>query len=112
MEHHGYGRVLAIELDGVTDVLRAPDLVLDGTVREVGPASHEGVSEVRSLQDHGAAEHLVHLDSSLGLAHRVDVERPLRVAVAPGGVENGFERNEWHRNQAPLHPAGGAGAFQ
>ena len=59
---------------------------------KVHPAAHEGVGQVRALEDGGRAEGLVHLDDGLGLGHGVDVERALGVVVLLGGLHQGSQR--------------------
>ena len=100
----GNGAVHGVFFHGVGDVHRALFLVLQGAVGEIRPAAHEGVGQVRPLQDRGGAEHLVDFDHCLGLAHGVDVERPLGVIISFGGVQNGFHWDQRHSNFLLIDP--------
>ena len=86
VEGHRDGTGLGVLLHRVGNVQRALLLVLQGALGKVGAAAHEGVGQVRALEDGGGTEHLVNLDHRLGLAHRVDVEGSLGVVVFLGGV--------------------------
>ena len=96
VQGHGDGGVHGVFFHRVGDVQRAFFLVLQSAVGEVGPPAHEGVGQVRALQNGGGAEHLVDFDDRLGLTDGVDVEGALRVVVFLGGVENRFHWNQWH----------------
>ena len=76
--------VLAVLLDSVGNVVGADLLVFQSTVCEIGTAAHEGVGQIRALNDGGGAEHFVDFDDGLGLGHGVDVERALCVVILFG----------------------------
>ena len=88
----GMGLFSRVLLHRLGDVAGPLLLVLQGAVCKVHPAAHEGVGQVGALQDGGGAEGLVHVDDGLGLGHRVDVERPLGVAVFHSRVQQRAQR--------------------
>ena len=89
VENDGDGGVRPVLLHGGGDVPRALLLVLQGALGEVHPAAHEGVGQIRPLEN---GEGLVHLNDGLGLGHGVHVKGPLGVIVLLGGLHQGPQR--------------------
>ena len=98
MQGDGDRALLAEPPDCSRNILCTGNLVLNRSVYEIGSPAHEGVGQIGSLQNRGAAELLMRLDNGLCLTHGVDVESALRIAGgAVGGFQYGAKRNQRHR---------------
>ena len=101
VEGHGNGAVLGILLNSVCNVIGAYLLILQGAVGKICTASHEGIGQIRTLNDCGGAEHLMNLDHRLGLGHSVYIKSPLGVIVLLGCFQNRSHRYQRHNSYPP-----------
>ena len=94
MQGNGNGGVHGVLFHGVGDVQRALFLVLQRPLGEVGAPAHEGVGQIRPLQNGGGTEHLMDLNHRLGLTDRVDVKGSLGIVILLGSIQDRFHWNQ------------------
>ena len=100
MKDNGYGAVLPIFFHGPGNIFSALFLILQGCVHKVASSPHKTICQVGPLQYGSGAEHLMDLDGSLCLGHRVDVESALGKSMFNRSLH---ERPQW--NQCHIIPS-------
>ena len=93
MQRNGDTAVFAVLLDCVGDVVGTNLLVFQRAVGKISATAHEGVGQIRALNDGSGAEHLVYFNNSLCLGNGINIECTLGVVIFFGSLQNGSHRN-------------------